>query len=500
MEDVLDRLRSFPPADTTSHEAYETHAYEHLISTREHLRSILDSSEKAQSLLEALDPSTHSLAYLLVLHSYINRIKKRGHNVAPEDLKPGNLLWSRAVSLLKTFDPNQVRCAASEWRVVLEFVSRAAEVADKPFLAIRPIRDSIIRMDPTCASFTVAHLYLTRLCLLAKAYKIARPVIDRTIFAIPSSADRLFIQHSQSEPATNAASPPYLFEPPMKITYADHLQYFLYGGMIYMALKEWSKARHFLSIVISCPAVNAVSLIMVEAYKKWVLVNLLEKGTTASVPKITSPLALKTYRALARPYDALATAFISGKWERLRDEAQVGDTIWRTDNNNGLVQQVLLSFRKKAVRGLGNTFAAVTTADVSQRALSNSMNVQETERYIVALAAQEGFSTSLIHPSKDPNTSMLRFLTGGQSTEPSIDLEVSLEKQLQSQHEKLDLLIQNIQTSDRKLELTKEYISHLRKAQKRNDAAASKDAVPSFGGRKREQNVDIDEDMMDELQ
>lgn len=54
-----------------------------------------------------------------------------GHNVAPEDLKPGNLLWSRAVSLLKTFDPNQVRCAASEWRVVLEFVSRAAEVADK---------------------------------------------------------------------------------------------------------------------------------------------------------------------------------------------------------------------------------------------------------------------------------------------------------------------------------------------------------------------------------
>lgn len=188
---------------------------------------------------------------------------------------------------------------------------------------------------------------MTRLCLLAKAYKIARPVIDRTIFAIPSSADRLFIQHSQSESDANATNPPYLFEPPMKLTYADHLQYFLYGGMIYMALKEWSKARHFLSIVISCPVVNAVSLIMVEAYKKWVLVNLLGYGTviflqlshadgvftkyskTASVPKITSPLALKTYRALARPYDALATTFISGNWERLRDEAQFGDTIWR---------------------------------------------------------------------------------------------------------------------------------------------------------------------------
>jgi COP9 signalosome complex subunit 3 len=203
-------------------------------------------------------------------------------------------------------------------------------------------------MDPTCASFTIAHLYLTRLCLLAKAYKIARPVIDRTIFAIPSAADRHFIQHSQSGSDNNTAIPPYLFEPPIKHTYADYLQYFLYGGMIYMALKEWSKARHFLSIVISCPVVNAVSLIMVEAYKKWVLVNLLEKGTvrflqsrhtekvptnyskSALVPKITSPFALKTYKALARPYDALATAFVSGKWEKLRDEAQIGDTIWCT--------------------------------------------------------------------------------------------------------------------------------------------------------------------------
>uniref|UniRef100_A0A093XQN9 COP9 signalosome complex subunit 3 n=1 Tax=Talaromyces marneffei PM1 TaxID=1077442 RepID=A0A093XQN9_TALMA len=418
MEDVIDRLRSFPPpADTTSHEAYESHAYEFLIATREHLSRIIDSSEKAQSLLD-------------------------------------------------------------------------------PFLAIRPIRDSIIRMDPTCASFTIAHLYLTRLCLLAKAYKIACPVIDRTIFTIPSAADRLFIQHSQGGSENNAATPSYLFEPPMKFTYADHLQYFLYGGMVYMALKEWSKARHFLSIVISCPVVNAVSLIMVEAYKKWVLVNLLEKGMIASVPKITSPVALKTYKALARPYDALATAFISGKWERLRGEAQVGDMIWRTDNNYGLVQQVLLSFRKKAVRCLGDTFAAVTTSDVSQRALSNSMDVRETERYIVALAVQEGFSTSLIHPSKDPNTSMLRFLTD--QSEPSIDLEISLEEQLQSQHQKLELLIRNIQTSDSKLELAKEYISHLRKTQKRTDAA-SKDAA-GLSGRKREQNVDIDEDMMDELQ
>lgn len=63
-----------------------------------------------------------------------------------------------------------------------------------------------------------------------------------------------------------------------KLSYRDYLQYFLYGGMVYMALKEWHNALHFLGIVISTPSTSSVSLIMVEAYKKWVLVCLLEKG------------------------------------------------------------------------------------------------------------------------------------------------------------------------------------------------------------------------------
>lgn len=50
----------------------------------------------------------------------------------------------------------------------------------------------------------------------------------------------------------------------------------------------------------------------------------------ASPPKAISPLALKVYKALARPYDALAAAFMSGKWEKLRGEADFGQTIWRT--------------------------------------------------------------------------------------------------------------------------------------------------------------------------
>lgn len=48
--------------------------------------------------------------------------------------------------------------------------------------------------------------------------------------------------------------------------------------MIYTVLKDWDKAIHWLSIVISSPVTGPVSKIMVEAYKKWLLVNLLGKG------------------------------------------------------------------------------------------------------------------------------------------------------------------------------------------------------------------------------
>ncbi|OKL60416.1 hypothetical protein UA08_04378 [Talaromyces atroroseus] len=469
MEDALHQLLSFPSPSVTAHETYETHARDFIASTREVLANAFDGSDKFYSLLDHVDPSTHSLSYLLLLNFLILETKRKSPKAAFDDLRAGRQLLPRTLTFLNTFDPSQISYAANEYRNILGFILKVAEMENKPFVAVRPIKNAIFKLDPASSTLTIAHVYLARMSLLARAYKLARPVLDQTIFAIPSAADQL--------------------------TYTDHMKYFLYGGMIYMALKEWSKARHFLSIVISSPVINSISRIMVEAYKKWVLVNLLENGTTASPPKVTSPLALKVFKALARPYDALATAFISGKWEKLRDEAEFGQTIWRTDKNNGLVQQVLIHFRRQAVRGLGSTFAAVTTTDVSERALSNTMDVLETERFIVALAIQEGFATSLIHPSKDSKASMLRFLTD--RMEPSIDIEVSLEEQLRLQHQKLEHLARSVQASDRKLEFSKEYVNYLRKTQKRNDAT-SKDG--GFVGRPKDQNIDIDEDMMDDLQ
>lgn len=69
----------------------------------------------------------------------------------------------------------------------------------------------------------------------------------------------------------------------MNLTYKDHQQYFLYGSMVYIALREWDKALHFLGIVTSSPSDSVVSMAMVDAYKKWILVGLLKSGKVSRI-------------------------------------------------------------------------------------------------------------------------------------------------------------------------------------------------------------------------
>lgn len=143
----------------------------------------------------------------------------------------------------------------------------------------------MLRLDPSCAVFTSTHLLLVRLCLQAKAYSCALPVLNKQICHFPISRGRPS-SDSSVLCADNGLGVSFMTEASgvsSKLSYRDYLQYFLYGGMVYMALKEWRNALHFLGIVISTPGTSSVSLIMVEAYKKWVLVGLLENGRVSFV-------------------------------------------------------------------------------------------------------------------------------------------------------------------------------------------------------------------------
>lgn len=162
----------------------------------------------------------------------------------------------------------------------------------------------MLRLDPTGATFTSTHVILTRLCLLARAYSLSLPVLDKDVFFFPTHTDHTFLQRSEPIPcASHEISANYITVSSgltRSFGHREYLKYFLYGGMIYGALKEWGKALHFLTIAISAPSVNTVSLIMVEAYKKWVLFQLLDKGDVCYFAYLSSKVRLTPKRRSRR--------------------------------------------------------------------------------------------------------------------------------------------------------------------------------------------------------
>lgn len=204
------------------------------------------------------------------------------------------------LDFVEKFDPIQIRYGGTEFRHLIELVAKTAQAASKvsvlpyatsaarrahstqPLLAIFPISSAILRLDPSSSCFTTSHLIFARLCLEAREFYSALPVLDKDIYHFPLSSDkggihinpRFLCSHHEPHSTfiTNASG---LSE---KLDHRDHLQYFLFGAMIYIGLKDWERALLFLEVVIISPATIMTSMIQVEAYKKWVLVSLLLKG------------------------------------------------------------------------------------------------------------------------------------------------------------------------------------------------------------------------------
>src|SRR5436190_13422759 len=173
----------------------------------------------------------------------------------------------------------------------------------QPLLAVYPIKHALLRLDPSCSTFTSSHAIFIRLCLQARAYRCALQIIEKDICHFPTSSDKLFLRrselllwgrHESSMSFITAAS-----GLSGRLTHRHYLEYFLYGGMIYIGLKQWENALHFLNIVITVPTSNSVSLIMVEAYKKWVLVCLLERGMVSLSRFVSRDSSLTVIRMIA---------------------------------------------------------------------------------------------------------------------------------------------------------------------------------------------------------
>ena len=143
------------------------------------------------------------------------------------------------------------------------------------------IKEALLRLNSP-GVLTSVHVTFLRLSLLSRSYSHALPILERQIFRFPTSSGQAYRKHIERPSCSeHTLGDTFISDASgfsANLTYRDHAKYFLYGAMIYMALQNWDKALHWLSIVISSPVNDSVTKIMVEAYKKWVLVSLLGHG------------------------------------------------------------------------------------------------------------------------------------------------------------------------------------------------------------------------------
>lgn len=362
------------------------------------------------------------------------------------------------------------------------------------------LRNVILRTDPTSSTLSTTHYHFLRLCLLTRAYTDAIDILDRPIYHIPTLESTKTLEKRLGTyrcSSFESSLPIFGAQTDLagKITNRVYLEYFLLGAICYIATEQWKKAQAFLEVVLVHPTHgNAVSLIMVDAYKKWLLVGLLIDGKGSPVPKAMSGNAGKHIRALAKPYDCVVDAFRSHKDERLRGEIQEGLEEWNKDGNYGLMREVYNAFRKFAVIRLSKTFAALPVEEVAARTSPTPQDAQESFVYLNTLITS-GELQARITPSQKGGLGVVRFL----SSDVARKSEANIETELATRAAELRILLKYIGDYDHQLEVNKDYLDFLLKAKKARD----QDRKANAGSGSKPIGMppgpsDMDEDMMDD--
>ena len=164
-----------------------------------------------------------------------------------------------------------------------------------------------------------------------------------------------------------------------------YLMYFYYGGIIYCTLRDFDRAFYFFQSAISTSG-SAISEIVVEAYKKYILVSLLVYGKQQPMPKQNQTYLNRCIRPLTAPYYELAAAYMNDSVEEMQKSFNKHQAVFGNDTNIGLVKQVMASLVKVKIQKLTKTFMTLSLADMANKVQIGS--VQEAEKIILQMVRQ----------------------------------------------------------------------------------------------------------------
>ncbi|KAI5776631.1 hypothetical protein EDC01DRAFT_681752 [Geopyxis carbonaria] len=431
MEKLVDTLTSIPTSLNLSDVELSKQCNILIVNclnkvTANHLASHVGGSD----LLQLLNPGLNTLSYVFVLCAKLDTGGKAAMDA----------IWKNVVAFLEIFDYRQIRFAPKEFRRVVEGFCKYASDADKPIIAVIPLKKAILRSNPE--EFSFLHSLFAQMCLKAKCFRQAITILDIDVVDFPSSK-------SKDPDFTGKGT---------EITYQTVLNYYLYGAILYMGLKNWRRALDFLSYVVVAPG-NSCSTIQVEAYKKYVLAGLMLDGKSPALPKYTPSAAMRAYNALGKPYQAFANAFKSSDAHQFRQEIALTADEFKKDGNTGLAAQCINAFRIQKIIALQDTYVTLSVDEIAKKNFDvtgregDLGGKLETERLILGMIERGEIRATLSQSDKDPAKSQTTVHFNNDSM-----LESHNSRALEEQIMRTVKLTNQVKLMDRKLGLSKEYI------------------------------------------
>ncbi|KAK5115195.1 hypothetical protein LTR85_009953 [Meristemomyces frigidus] len=452
MADALAVMLSFPPDNVAklSPKDYDKEMGTYLKNLGKLQQAQWLKQIDKQNILELLNPSVNSIPYAATL---VEQIKAMGKDKSRLDY-----LFDHTLIFFASFDPVQVRYLGEQWNQLLDWAMGKLRTAGIPDLS--PIAGAMLRLDPTAGTFTTNHLKLLRACLYSGVPSQALPILDKNIYAFPTlpaknvPEELLSEEHELSNGFITAKS-----SFTEKVQTEHVLEYHLLGAHIYIGQRNYTRARLFLEYLILTPSQQyAVSALQVEAYKKWVLVGLLAEGKAYPLPRTHDGPVMKSIRAIAKAYDALGDTFEKRDVRKFRAEMDVGAAIWHEDGNLRMVREAGDALLRYRVIDLQKTFAALPVSRVA----SHMEFTEDVTLQMLTDMIRGGSLNASITPGATSGEAVLRF----HFTQSGPSSSMAQEDELEAQTKRIEDLVTFIRDADRRLQLTKEYVEHQKRAKR----------------------------------
>eukprot|EP00298_Acanthocystis_sp_HF-20_P012975 c20146_g2_i1.p1 GENE.c20146_g2_i1~~c20146_g2_i1.p1 ORF type:complete len:502 (+),score=211.69 c20146_g2_i1:1260-2765(+) len=347
----------------------------------------------------------------------------------------------------------------------------------KPLASVHPLRSAISKIQADDQQITSVHSFFLRACIASKCYKFAQPYVMADLHKLDPFQVRLDTM--------------------------SLLSYFYYSSIVCIALKNFTRALHFLKLVFVVPE-DAISVIVIEAFKRYVLVSLLVHGEFADeLPPFMSPSTHRMLKVSSLAYVRFAESFkveekpdtkdkvvVPPLSEQMEDQEnlqaqqqeqafgrhfgseQKSKTlkvlkecfpIFVKDNLLGLVKQCLSHTIQVKIQRLTDTYLTYSLEDITKSVGLDS--VSYAEKWILLMVEQ-----GKVHAKIDQSKQMVSFIDDDDDNADTLEDLIEFEKRVKT----VQILGNKLLELHKQIQLDPEHVKRVLSAEAGEAEAKSK--------------------------